>query len=358
MSEEATATPAPVSVDATASAPPEQPPKLSGKQRAMARLHPAPAPSAAPESVPADSSPVATEPRAAAHEPEHAKHGAEAQEGDAPQQEPGEPVAQYKARLVRAMADLRKRDQTLRERDQSLQSIQAERDKVSKDLEAIREKLKDPFSALKLAGTSYEELTRKYLAKEVSIPDEASSAVREHVDERTRELETKLSELTAWKERAEAERLERENAAAEERKRAEHLNVVTEIIHASSDKFPLLHAFPRGANTLLAACYEQQNGDPTQVAPLIEDAIRTDVLPILSSPKALAALIKSEPKLRETLLAALGGAQPSRKAQPEAGPRALAADVVSAPTNPEARPQKRSISERRKAALAVFTRGR
>ena len=84
---------------------------------------------------------------------------------------------------------------------------------------------------------------------------------------------------------------------------------------------------------------------------MLEDAIASDVLPLVSSPKVLAALFKSQPKLRETLRAALGP-EPSRKVSPAEGPRALATDMVSAASTPTERP--RTPQERRAAALAML----
>lgn len=247
------------------------------------------------------------------------------------------------------MADLRKKDQALRERDQSLQTVQSEREKLGKELEELRAALKDPFKALKLAGTSYEELTRKYLAKEVSPPDE-SDVLREHVDERSSALERQLAELKAWKESAEKEKAERLEAETKARQREEHLTIVKSIVDASADRYPMLASIPGGAERLLNACYAAENDNPEEVAPALEKAIMDDLAPLVASPKVLAALLKSQPQLRETFRSILGP-ESSRKAQPEAGPRVLAADVVSAPSNPEAKPPKRTESERRTAAL-------
>jgi len=297
----------------------------------------APEPAAEPAAEPASDEPAATE--------------------SAVTPEEQESEARYSARLAKAMADLRKKDLALREKDQGVASVRKERDAIQAELAQIKEALKDPFKALKLAGTTYEDLTRKYLKKEVVPPDDRDE-IRTHVDEKASALEQKLAEMQAKLDAAEAERAEREAVVKQQQVREQHLEVVSTVISSSADKFPLLAALKDGPQRLLNVCYANEANDPMQVAPALEKAIRDDLMALMSAPKALAALTKGQPKLREQLLAALGASQESsrRTAQPDEGPRALASDMVSAPSNPQTRPLKRSMAEKKQAAMLRLQR--
>jgi hypothetical protein len=326
------------------------------KARALAKFEAARNPPAAP--VLAALAKTEPEAPAAADEPAEPAEAAPEPTADVPEQRDNESDAKFQARLVRAMADLQARDKTLREKDTLLKSEAAEKAQLKADFEAMRQKLeaitKDPLAALKAAGTSFDEVAKKVLAGELKAPT-AEDELKAKLDERSKTLEDQLNEMKAKleaKEKAEADRVAAEEQAAT---RAKDLDTVKGLLKASEDKFPVTASLSWGADRVLQICYEQQTNDVNEVAASLEKAARADLEVILQSPKALAALLKSQPKLRETIQAALGPSQSRKTPSSGEGPRVLASDMVSTPTTPIDRPM--TAAEKKKRALAMLHGG-
>ena len=309
---------------------------------------PEPAETAAPESEPAETAPGSAETTETADAP-----------AEVPEQRPGESDAKYEARLARAMADLQKKEAESLGYKKQLGEREAAEKQLKADIEALRaqmDKLKDPVEALKHSGMSYDELTKKILAGEIKAPT-AEDELARRLDEKSSAVEKQLSELQeklAAKERAEQEAAERQQMEAQ---RTRDLETVKSRIQAAADKFPLVSTLSWSADRVLDMCYSEQTQDIEGVMAKLNDAATADVEAILQNPRAIVAMLKRSPKIRETIQAALGGGKDQSRQTPKSseGPRALGADVVSAPTTPIDRPLTRE--EKRKKALEILTGG-
>jgi hypothetical protein len=319
---------------------------LNGAGGAEAATAPEPAAPPAATDAPTDAPEPATEPE------KPAKGKADA----APEPAREEPP-KIDTRLAKALADLAARDKAI------LAAKQAEKEHAAKlaayeaQLEAIR---KDPLAALKAAGTDFDALTKKVLAGELKPPT-ADETLRATVDEKTATLEAKLKALEEERAAEKAAAAEREQAEMARANRDNDLRVVKQTIDAASEKFPLVAALPGAHENVLRMAYEAQTSGETgwdnifAHAEKLEAALAEQVTAIVANPKALVRLAKANPKIRETILGALGGAPQSQSRQNPAsreGPRVLPSDVVSAATTPIDRPKTKE--ERRKHALALM----
>lgn len=325
--------------------------------RAVARFMGKPVGDAA--EAPAKLEAVKPEPETPAEEPAETPEPAAAA---VPEQKAGESDAKYQARLAQSLADLAKRDVTIREQGEAQKKLSADLDALRAQLKAKEDEITrrdtDPVYALKAHG-GFDSVAQRVLKQEIK-PQSAEELIREQVTTSTTALETKLAEMQAKleakeaAERAATEKAENDRQVAETRSR--DLETVKTRFKTAAEKYPVAAAFVT-PEALLDVCYRNQIAEPDKALELIEAETSQNLESILGNPRAVAAYLKSRPKVRETLLAALGGGKEQSRKTPSSseGPRAIGADVVSAPTTPTERPK--SKEERMKSAVARLTGG-
>lgn len=304
----------------------------------------APAAEPAPAPEPAEMAPLAA--------------GPEATPAELPEQRPGESDAKYEARLARALADIQKEQgeklllkKQLADRDTTEGALKA-------DLEALRARLAkieaDPAEALRAAKTTYDEYTKKILAGEVKAPTPEDELARK-VDEKSSELERRLADMQAKLEAKEKAEQEAALKRQYEETRSRDLEIVKARIQAAAEKHPLVASLSWSAERVLDLCYQEQTNDIEGQLAKLDAAASSDLETLLQSPRALAAVLKRSPKIRETIQAAIAGGKDQSRQTPKSseGPRALGADVVSAPTTPIDRPKTKE--EKRRSALRILS---
>lgn len=312
-----------------------------------------------PAAEPAKLEAVKAEPETPAEEPAEKPEPAAAA---VPEQKPGESDAKYQARLAQALADLSKRDVTIREQGEAQKKLAADMEALRAELKAksdeIAKRDTDPEYALRPHG-GFHNVAERVLKNEIK-PKSPEELIREQVTTSTTSLETRLAEMQAKldakeaAERAASEKAEADRQATETRTR--DLETVKARFKVAADKYPVASAFVT-PEALLDVCYRNQIAEPDKALELIEAETSQNLESILGNPRAVAAYLKSRPKVRETLLAALGGGKEQSRKTPSSseGPRAIGADVVSAPTTPKERPMTKE--ERMKSAVARLTGG-
>lgn len=312
--------------------------------KALSRLNGTPAPAAEPAPEPAklEGAKPTEEPAAPAAEPPKA-----------------DPVdAKAEARLARALADAQKLEaaklQLERERKADLearQKLEADSAKRIADLEA---KLKqfdelDPVSLLSKRGLSVDELNKKLINGEIQAPTDVDLLKKQFAEESS-SLKNEIQQLRAEREAEKAAAAEAAKNAETAATRARDLDTVKNYLKSSEKDYPIAAAIADPEH-VLTVCYENGIADPSKVLEHIENTSRQQVEALWSNPALVQAFLKN-PKIRETVKTAIGSDQSRKTTNSSDGPRALAADVVSAPTTPKDPAKPKNRDERMKNALA------
>jgi hypothetical protein len=309
----------------------------------------------------ADAPPETTKLEAVTPEPETPAEEPASEPEPVIEQKPGESDAKFQARLAQALADLQKRDVTIREQGEAQKKLAADLDALRAQLKAKDDEITkfttDANYALKAHG-GFDSVAKRVLNQEIKPPT-PEELIREQVTTTTSKLEQELAALKAEREAEKAAAAEAAQKAEAERQsaetRARDLETVKARFKVVATKYPVASAFVT-PEALLDVCYRNQIAEPDKALEMIEAETSQNLEAILGNAGAVAAYLKSRPKVRETLLSAIGAKEQSRKTPSSSeGPRAIGADVVSAPTTPKDRPMTKD--ERMKSAVARLTGG-
>jgi hypothetical protein len=270
-------------------------------------------------------------------EPEEAEAETTAEEAETSEEGEPELDAKSQRQLAKALADL--------------QRTQSESLKAKRELEDLRslinEAKSDPKKALKLAGTDFGELIQKTLKGEFKADD----AEKEPGDPKVRELEERLSAV------------EREKQELLIKQEKDYLR--GEL--AKADDFAVVAALPWTADRIHGEFYRlaKETGETPVLADVVnkvQSAITADLEHLFGSEKALKAVLKANPKLKNALVSALGldqqdTKQPARqdsKSAESTGIRGQARGLSSKDASeiPSRKPEKK-LSEKERVSRAA-----
>ena len=254
--------------------------------------------------------------------------------GKAPDQKAGESDTSYQLRLAKAFKEQRLANQKAEAAEKRASESTAELMK----LKALFDKGKaNPLEILEHLGVSFPDLVK-------GINDDKYKAPKKH--DLPPEIVEKLNRL----DKAEKEREEQRLAAGRQAERAGHERQVVEFIKANAERFPLASSLSNIEKTIVDHAYRKGQGDVEAILQELETNLEGEMLPVVTSEKALIKLLKSKPELKATIMKALGLSEPKAASEEEPS----GASIGGMSTEPGTPPSRSSQAQRKAEAIALM----
>lgn len=267
----------------------------------------------------------------------------------APQQPLAQPPRQdgeLEGRLARTVRELNNTTAQVNDYKRKHESTAAENTQLKSKLEAAKQ---NPLDLLEELGWNYEKLTQGIVEK--GLRPRAQRA------ELPPEVKQQLDELNEFKQRV----TQREQTAAEQAQRTRDVTNVRRYIEQNAEQFPFSSALEWAADAVLDNTMAAKQADALPFLRAFEQSLVTSTVTMMGNERALRALLKSKPELRESLIAALGISK-GKEADPPAsdgegktgaadGPRSVSSLPSGQTPPPSNKPSKR---ERKAEAVRAF----
>lgn len=211
--------------------------------------------------------------------------------GEAVEQKPGESDAKYELRLAKQLRELRLEKERASKFEATANESSAKAAKLEKLLESGKA---NPLTILEHLGYSFADVVK-------GINDDKFKA-----PEKRLELPPEIAERLERLDRAEKEREQQALAQRAQAERAQHETQVVDFVKENVDDYPLVSSMMDFQKVVVGKAYANKTSDITGILESMETQLAAELDPILSSEKAMAALIKRSPKLREALVKGLG----------------------------------------------------
>jgi hypothetical protein len=226
-------------------------------------------------------------------------------------------------------------------------------DAVSAEVTQLKAKLDsakaNPLDLLDELGWDLEKLAKGVVeqglrprAQRMELPPE----IRQEIDDLKRDRQ---------------QRQEREQRDQFQQMRTNQVATIKNYIGQNAESFPFAAAVDWAAESVWDSAHGSGAADGLPMLRSLEESFAANTAAVLGNERALKALLTSNPKLRETLAAALGASAPSKEAPPEAsngsgnqgadGPRSVSS-IPSGQSAPP--PNKQSKEGRKRADLKAF----
>jgi len=289
---------------------------------------------------------------------------------EVPEQKEGESDKRYELRLAtllqrtRELEGLHKKESAGRE---AAEKRAAENEAKAKEFAERFERMKDKRAALK---TLYETtgLTLEDIVKGINAGDiEPHGKQPDLPPEVRKQLEEQRAEIERIKQVEEQRALEQKQAEQQRTFQA-HTEQTTKWLAANADDYPILAASEWAPATIVNNAYQSNNLDIATHAKAMEDGFGKSVLSVLGDERAIKALAKRDPAVKERIAKALGltAAQARAVAQqaaeqapaPRVAPRAVSAVPSEATTPPDRKPTRAELKAQVLAGLSEMKRQR
>lgn len=292
---------------------------LAAKMAAKAEIRNPPKPAAPP--APAAKAPESSSATAAK---------IESAGGEAPEQKDGESETSYQLRLAKTYRELKAAAAKAERLEQTGKTTQAELQKLQKLLATGKE---NPLEILEHLGIGFDDLVKGINADKFKKPQKNVLPP---------ELQEKIDRLEA----ADKERREQALEAAKAAQRQKHESVVSDFLKEHSDRYPLSSAQSGIERLVVNYAYSKGQTDVAEILEEHENALVTELLPLVSSEKALAKILKSKPELKDQLLKVMG------LSKAEVSDPASIEGLDTSPNTPDEKPSRAKLKAQAAAMLA------
>ncbi len=250
--------------------------------------------------------------------------------GEAPAQKDGESETSYQLRLAKTYRELKAAAAKAERLEQTGKTTQAELEKLQKLLATGKE---NPLEILEHLGIGFDDLVKGINADKFKRPQKSPLPP---------ELQEKIERLEA----AEKERKEQALQAAKAAQQQKDEASVSEFLKQHAERYPLASAQSGIEKMVVKYAYANGQTDVAEILEQHENSLVAELLPLVSSEKALAKILKSKPELKDQLLKAMG----LSKAE-VSGPASIEG-LETAPNTPDEKPSRAKLKAQAAAILA------
>jgi hypothetical protein len=260
---------------------------------------------------------------------------------------PARPDGELEGRLARTVRELNSSTAQVNDYRRKHDGLAAENTALKAKLEAAKT---NPYDLLEEAGWNLEKVVQATVDGKIKPRGQRMDLPPE--------VKQQLDELKADKD----QRAQRDQAEARARMRTEQTGNIKKYIEQNAERYPFAAAHDWAASSVweLALSGGKQAADALPVLQALEADLAANTAAVLGNERAFKALLKSNPKLRESLIAALGVGT-SKEANPAAshgagngsadGPRSVSS-LPSGQTPPP--PDKLTKEQRKQQAVRAF----